>query len=194
MPKVVDHDHYRQELLFKAFNLFADRGYGSLTMRQLAEGLGVSTGTLYHYFQSKEDLFVRLMEELARQDFTEVEQALAGAGETLEDRIEALFAWVENREDLFIKQLLLSISFYQEQHHSQERLASSSLLETINEGYRMLSQKYLGISDPDLVQMIDALLSGSVLTRIFGDQQFSYQRQGKLLGTLIRAYLHLNSS
>jgi AcrR family transcriptional regulator len=50
MPKIVDHDQYRKELLSKCFDLFAEKGYGSITMRQIAEGLNVSTGTLYHYF------------------------------------------------------------------------------------------------------------------------------------------------
>ena len=68
MPKIVDRDHYRQELLMKSFDLFAQKGYSSITMRQLAQGIGVSTGTLYHYFPSKEALFLQLAEELDRQD------------------------------------------------------------------------------------------------------------------------------
>ena len=57
MPKIVDHEQYRKELLGKCFDLFAQKGYGSITMRQIAQGLGVSTGTLYHYFPSKQALF-----------------------------------------------------------------------------------------------------------------------------------------
>jgi AcrR family transcriptional regulator len=39
MPKSVDHIQYRKELLNKCFNLFAEKGYGSITMRQIARGL-----------------------------------------------------------------------------------------------------------------------------------------------------------
>ncbi len=189
MPKIVDHDQYRKELLLKAFDLFAERGYGSLTMRHLAQGLGVSTGTLYHYFQSKEDLFLKLMEELAQQDFREVEMTLTTGGETLEERIEAIFRWVESREELFLKQVLLSISFYQEQHNSQELVNSSQLLSVLNEGYRSLSKRYLGIEDSELIQMLDALLSGLVLSRVFCLEKVSFQRQGQLLGKMLRAYI-----
>ena len=55
MPKVVDHDQQRSDLLAAAFDLFADRGYSATSMRALASGLGVSTGTLYHYFSGKDD-------------------------------------------------------------------------------------------------------------------------------------------
>ena len=68
MPKIVDHDQYRKELLSKCLTLFAERGYGSVTMRQIGQGLGVSTGTLYHYFPSKESILIQLVEELCEQD------------------------------------------------------------------------------------------------------------------------------
>ena len=60
MPKIVDADAVRNELLSKAAVLFARRGYGSLTIREIATEAGVSTGTLYHYFKGKEDLFRQL--------------------------------------------------------------------------------------------------------------------------------------
>ncbi|MEM7759849.1 MAG: helix-turn-helix domain-containing protein, partial [Cyanobacteria bacterium P01_A01_bin.40] len=72
MPKIVDHHRYRKELLAKCFDLFAQRGYGSLTMRQVAKEIGVSTGTLYHYFASKEELFRQLIEEITEQDILRV--------------------------------------------------------------------------------------------------------------------------
>jgi AcrR family transcriptional regulator len=39
MPKIVDHDLYRRELVSKCFDLFAEKGYGSITMRQISQGL-----------------------------------------------------------------------------------------------------------------------------------------------------------
>lgn len=36
--------------------LFAERGYASTTTRQLAKAFGITNGTFYHYFSSKEEL------------------------------------------------------------------------------------------------------------------------------------------
>lgn len=66
MPKIVDHKEYRKELLDQCFQLFGKKGYANLSMREIAKSLGVSTGTLYHYFPTKESilemLFQRIME------------------------------------------------------------------------------------------------------------------------------------
>lgn len=192
MPKIVDHDQYRKELLHKAFDLFAERGYGSLTMRQLAQGLGVSTGVLYHYFKSKEELFVRLMESLAEQDALEIEQVLSGSSDTLEGRIAAVFDWIAAREDVYIKQIMLSISFYQEHHQGKELMDSSEVIAQINEKYRDLCQKYLGVTDPTLMEFIDSLIAGITLNRLYFPDQISWDDQAKLLSQMLRLYLTQN--
>lgn len=57
MPKRVDHEQYRQELASRAVAVFRAKGYHGLSMRAMADALGVSKGVLYHYFASKEALF-----------------------------------------------------------------------------------------------------------------------------------------
>lgn len=57
MPKIVDHEQRRQELALQAANIFLEHGYKNLGMRQLCEQLGMSKSAVYHYFQSKDELF-----------------------------------------------------------------------------------------------------------------------------------------
>jgi AcrR family transcriptional regulator len=101
VPKVVDHQAYRAELIAKSFVLFAEHGYAALTMRELAKGLRVSTGTLYHYFPTKEELFHQLVVAQTDQDFTEGAPLVSREG-TLEERILASYRYVdENSRRLF---------------------------------------------------------------------------------------------
>jgi AcrR family transcriptional regulator len=51
----------RRDILASAEKLLAESGYASLTMRAIAVGAGVSSGTVYQYFDGKEDVFVALM-------------------------------------------------------------------------------------------------------------------------------------
>jgi AcrR family transcriptional regulator len=68
MPKIVDSEEYRKELLDKCFDLFANKGYANVTTRQIAKELGISTGAMYHYFPSKQALFEQLVEQISWQD------------------------------------------------------------------------------------------------------------------------------
>jgi AcrR family transcriptional regulator len=51
----------RRDILDSAEKLLAESGYAGLTMRAIAVGAGVSSGTLYQYFDGKEDVFFALM-------------------------------------------------------------------------------------------------------------------------------------
>jgi len=46
-----------------ALTLFAEKGYENATMKDLAEACGVAAGLVYHYFDSKEDLLLAVLEQ-----------------------------------------------------------------------------------------------------------------------------------
>jgi Transcriptional regulator len=48
----------REEILEMATQLFARKGFRNTDLRAVAEGLGVAKGTIYNYFDSKNDLFL----------------------------------------------------------------------------------------------------------------------------------------
>jgi len=52
-----------QELLAAALNLFVERGFAATRLDDVAKAAGVSKGTLYLYFSSKEDLFKAVVRE-----------------------------------------------------------------------------------------------------------------------------------
>jgi len=49
-------EHTRAAIVEAALALFRDRGYEAATMRAIAQRAGVSTGSAYYYFRSKEEL------------------------------------------------------------------------------------------------------------------------------------------
>ncbi|MDH4565257.1 TetR/AcrR family transcriptional regulator [Pseudomonas sp. BN414] len=51
----------------KALELFAKRGYSRVSMRDLAEFMGIRAGSLYNHIESKEALLFELIEELYEQ-------------------------------------------------------------------------------------------------------------------------------
>lgn len=51
----------REQLMAAAVQVFADRGFEAATVDQVAVAAGVSVGTLYNYFASKEDILRSLV-------------------------------------------------------------------------------------------------------------------------------------
>jgi AcrR family transcriptional regulator len=61
----------REEILAGSKRLIGKKGLSSLNMRNLADYLHVSVGTLYNYFPSKEDLFEESVEAVFKDIFHE---------------------------------------------------------------------------------------------------------------------------
>jgi TetR/AcrR family transcriptional regulator, cholesterol catabolism regulator len=51
----------REEILALAAQIFADKGYASTTVREIADAAGILSGSLYHHFDSKESMLDEIM-------------------------------------------------------------------------------------------------------------------------------------
>ena len=62
MPAKVDKAQRRDEILAAAKTVFADRGFHATTIADVAKAAGISYGSIYWYFESKDALFHALMD------------------------------------------------------------------------------------------------------------------------------------
>ncbi|MCE5327752.1 MAG: TetR/AcrR family transcriptional regulator [Planctomycetaceae bacterium] len=60
---IAHHGNRRADILAAAGKAFDAHGYAGTTMDQIASQAGVAKGSLYNYFQSKQDLFLALFKE-----------------------------------------------------------------------------------------------------------------------------------
>jgi AcrR family transcriptional regulator len=58
-------DARRDELLRFALRLFAERGFDGTTIADIAEATGTAHGLVYHYFSSKNDLLLAVLERFS---------------------------------------------------------------------------------------------------------------------------------
>ncbi|PTX53692.1 TetR family transcriptional regulator [Melghirimyces profundicolus] len=181
MPKIIDHDEYREELLHQCFDLFAEEGYASLSMRRIADELDVSTGTLYHYFSGKEDLFNQLVELITCRDLFDAKEALKGA-KTPDERIDALLRFVEERETYFLNQSFIWMDYYR--HQVADRDPDPRLGETL-EQYRSGIARILDVRDPELAEFILTVINGWVLQRYFNRGKPPVETLSRMLRRLI---------
>jgi DNA-binding transcriptional regulator YbjK len=58
MPKIVNHDAQREKFAEATMRLVARQGLEGVTMRAVAAEAGLSYGSLFHYFNSKDELLM----------------------------------------------------------------------------------------------------------------------------------------
>lgn len=187
MPKIVDRELYRKELLNKSFELFAEKGYSSVTMREIASGIGVSTGTLYHYFPSKESLFEQLIEYLSCEDTKEEELAELGNPPTLGERIQEMMNYLAKNEDYIMKSLLIIFDFCQ--NKSRQDIDNNQALQQSGKRYEEAVCCYLGVSDPAIAIFIINSIDGLLVRRFYQGERISFSEQANLLKEMLLAYL-----
>ena len=111
MPKIVDHDKYRQEMLEKCFYLFSRKGYSNITMKDIADEIGVSTGTLYHYFPSKEDILGKLITWAGEKNVSDYYSRTSSI-DSIRDRFDLIVAFWKESEEFYQNIMLLAIDMY----------------------------------------------------------------------------------
>ncbi|MBE0618339.1 MAG: TetR family transcriptional regulator, partial [Proteobacteria bacterium] len=74
----------QQEILEAAVRAFSRQGYHNCTVAQVAREAGVADGTIYLYFQSKEDLLVSAFRHVLERLFASLDRELAGIRDPLE--------------------------------------------------------------------------------------------------------------
>ena len=76
----------------RALALFAEKGFGQVSMRELASHLGLTAGSLYHHFPSKQDLLYDLIEELYEELLATLNKGRRAHQQTLSEVIAAHWA------------------------------------------------------------------------------------------------------
>lgn len=81
----------RQHILEVAEELFTERGYRAVSIRDIAQTCAVTNAALYYHFTSKEDLFNEVMEHHAASINARMSQA-AQSADTSREKVEAILA------------------------------------------------------------------------------------------------------
>lgn len=61
MPKIVDYESKKQEIIETARIVFAKRGYHNTNLSHISERCGMGRTTLYQYFSNKDEIFYHTM-------------------------------------------------------------------------------------------------------------------------------------
>jgi len=155
----------RQQLLDAAAILFAERGYESTSIEDVAEKANVSKGTFYYHFDSKEALVIALRSSFVADTIDEAFRNLANghsALTVLEKLLLDTASFTEKEPELskvFYEQRVQQFFFHEEAvevlETGQRRNFRTAIYELICEAQKC-SQIRADVSPQELVGMIGA--------------------------------------
>lgn len=104
-------DERRRQLLRAGAEIFASHAFEEISMRQIAEAAGVSKPLLYHYFPSKDELFIAALTEAASELQDLIEPSGQGTPvEQLTSSLDAYLAWIEDHSETWAKLMQSAVS------------------------------------------------------------------------------------
>lgn len=168
MPKLVDHDRRRIELIEATWRTIARNGWNAATMAAIAAEAGFANGALRPYFATKEELFAAAFDHIYTRTGERTAQATAG-----QHGLPALRSWCQQilpLEATRRDEARVIISFWPEAMTSP---ALAERHEVAMRSWRDEMQHYLteardaGEVDSDLT---DEQIVGHLLTALLGAQ------------------------
>jgi TetR/AcrR family transcriptional regulator len=124
----------RQEMLTAALDLFSEKGYHNVSMQEISETSEFAIGTLYKFFQNKEELYKALVMEQCNRFEETFLAAIEGPG----NEIEKLRNFVRVRGDMVRDNLLFVRLFL-----AESKGASFNLKAGLDEDLRKRIYKFL---------------------------------------------------
>lgn len=95
----------RAKLLEAARKVFAEKGYGAATARDIVRETDLATGTFYNYFEDKQAVFMALLEEMGEKGRAIARERRLDPARSVEERVynafAAYFEWAVKENDMF---------------------------------------------------------------------------------------------
>jgi TetR/AcrR family transcriptional repressor of nem operon len=85
----------KEKLTRSALQIMLSRGYTATTVDEICEGAGLSKGSFYHFFETKEDIGVAALELFHQEGF---KQSIGGKYSEITDPIERVFGFLDHVE------------------------------------------------------------------------------------------------
>jgi TetR/AcrR family transcriptional regulator, fatty acid metabolism regulator protein len=159
----------RLRIVEAAISKFAEKGYHSARMSDIAQKAGVADGTIYNYFQNKEHLLLCIFEE----KMTELIESLNSLLTKVDDPIQQIYIFVT--------------------HHFEQLQQNPELAQVFQVELRQSQRFFHGYRPKKLFEYL-SILHGSILqgqkSGIISTDIDAYVLQWAIFGTLDELSIH----
>lgn len=140
-PKIVDKVQRRSEIASVALELFAEKGFQTVSVSRIAMACGIGKATLYEYFSTKDDLVYESIMVWMNRMISGVRSLL----DTMEDPVEKLRTGVNTLTESFVSDadsVKLTINIFQTVMTDNEFVKKHDI---VKEGFREMRKEVINI-------------------------------------------------
>lgn len=195
MPKVIDHQKKKSELLVAASIAISEYGLGNVTLTHIARSAGCTTGTLGYYFAGKRDIVKQAFSSTFDRIDERLKQRIEENGDSAD--LAEVLAELLPLDDARYRECRMWVNFWahasydRELMHLNEEMAES-WVETIGQCLSVLWAPYDNLSPSQrkhLTDMLTAFLSGLIVQTITQPERYSAQEATMTLRSFLRLIL-----
>lgn len=178
-PKIIDKEEKRIKIIKAAIGIFAQKGFGSTRMDDIAAKADIGKGTIYEYFKNKDELFFAIYEAMCKE-FNEAILSSMKRQKTATKALKEFTVTVLKAFDDWREFSFVVLDFWSE--HRKGKSVHLRFNEIYNESRKSISEVIkAGIksgefreSDPFVIaSVMIAVLDGLLIQRIFEPEFFN---------------------
>ncbi len=173
----------RDEILDVAALFFADRGYRSADIQVLADQIGVGKGTIYRYFKTKADLFLKAVDRGMRRLQDDVDAAMMEEEDSLEALANVMRAYLAffDRHPEFVELLVHERAEFKMRKKPTYFIHRDTNVAKWRKRIRALiaEGRIRHVSPAGITDVIGNLLYGTMFTNHFAGRRTSFKTQSR---------------
>jgi AcrR family transcriptional regulator len=172
----------RARVLDAAEKLFMERGYASVTMRDIADALGVRQAALYYHApKGKEQLYREVVARNMTRQREGLEKAIANTPTTLESQLAAIADWLVDQAPVDMMRMVRSDAVQISEEYAKEVIqqVDQSMMQPIVRVIKAAQER--GEVRPIVPEMISGMLLAIVNWVVYFDSTQRFSVSGKIM-------------
>lgn len=175
-----------------ARRLFEQQGYHGTSMRQIAQEADIALSGIYNHFDSKEDIFLKVMEKF--HPYHEIVPIVrAATGDTVEEFVkhvaESMISVLDRRPD-FLNLMLIEIVEFKSQHFPDLMSHFIPQVLSIVQNFAAMKDNIRPIPIPIIVRVFLANFYAYFLMERFLGEGFPVEMRADALNYTVDIFLH----
>lgn len=191
-PKIINKEKKKQQILEAAIRVFAKLGLPNTKMLHIAEAAGIGKGTIYEYFESKEDLFIAAFNVFMNESKLKIDKMLRSVDDPQEKLRMYFQGWSEFMDSDLIEFADIMLDMWAEGiRHGQQKIDlkamyeayRSQIIDILEEGIRL--KRFKPMNTTIVSSVIIGTLDGLLIQWVMDKDIYSFKEAMSALENII---------